>query len=275
MDKAYLEPSIINHAERASVDGTKLASGLKALRLRPVIGLHTIYELARTFLDDAQTTKGARLFRVLSDLNASFVPSTWDLLSQEVLKLRTGAAVIPFLDHLNEAATRTEIARLAAGTLDDRARRFITGREENIKANLPRLSENYLDHVKRTKYEGHHPGLEIRTYDDVLTYFSDELPAMIHEILKGGINAIEAKELALRLDSFPALRSTVRANLYLCFIHIVHSTSPAKDKIDDYRHLIDASYSSAVITDDTQLHKTSPRINPTLNVLSWGDLGFP
>ncbi len=42
-----------------------------------------------------------------------------------------------------------------------------------------------------------------------------------------------------RIDSFPALRAAVNANIYLMFICISQGDVPSKEKLDDYRHFIE------------------------------------
>lgn len=141
-----------------------------------------------------------------------------------MLKLRTGAAVTPFLDHLNQASTRLEIERLAAGIFDSRAEEFIRSREGAIRTNSPVLSEQYLAHVKRVKNRSVNRLKKIKTFDDI-----------VREVLKKTVSFAEAVELSQRLASFPALRSTVNTNMYYSFIHIVYGVGPSNDKINDYR----------------------------------------
>jgi len=54
-------------------------------------------------------------------------------------------------------------------------------------------------------------------------------------------------------------------------ICIIHGDIPGKDKIDDYRHIIEASYCDVFITGDAQLQKTVPRINPEVEVVEWNN----
>ena len=70
----------------------------------------------------------------------------------------------------------------------------------------------------------------------------------------------------------PAIRSGVRANLYLMWICISRRVAPAVDKLDDYRHIIEASYCDALVSGDDQLIRTTPRINPALESLRTPEL---
>jgi lipopolysaccharide biosynthesis regulator YciM len=271
MKKAYFETSSINHAHKSELKGSDISISLKAQGLIPTIGLHTIYELAKTFLDKKQKEKAQGLFVFLRDLEPTFMPSTWDLLSQEVLKLRTGAAVLPFLSTNNQHAAKIEINRLASGTFDKHAEDFIRSREEKIKKELPEASRAYLDQISRVAAQDKKRSRRLKTFEDVLSYFAPKLPEIIIKILKGYVSMSEAQEMAQRLNSFPALRSTLRTNLYLSFIHISHRVSPAKDRTDDLRHIIDASYTEIIIIGDSQLLKLVNCINPDLQALPWND----
>ena len=72
-----------------------------------------------------------------------------------------------------------------------------------------------------------------------------------------------------RLDEFPAIRSTVRANLYMWAVPLVSGSGVSTDKNDDYRHVVEASYANVFVTGDGQLARTVPRLNPRLRVLEW------
>ena len=271
LKKANIETSVINQAEAASVTGEALADMLKAMGYRPVIGMHTIYELCRAFLTHPHDEKTRRRFCILRDLEPAFVPPIPDLLHQEILKLRKGSAVLPFLNHLDQISTRFEINQMANGTFNPQGERFVRNRERAMQRDLPVQSQAYLRHVREVMTRNP-PAQKLRTFGDVLAHFTEGIPKIIRRIYRNAITVEEANELANRLDSFPTLRAAVRANIYYCFVHIVHRRSPAKDKISDPRHAIDASYSDALVTNDRQLAKLAPQLNPDLTVLPWKNL---
>jgi hypothetical protein len=95
---------------------------------------------------------------------------------------------------------------------------------------------------------------------------------VISQILGNRITRSDATELRVRLTDFPALCSTVRANLYLWTIPLVHDVGAARDKTDDYRHIIEASYADVFVTGDRQLAQTVPRIHSGLDILTWETL---
>lgn len=267
MKKAYLETSAIDQAERSGLSGANLSSRLRCLGFSPAIGIHTIYELAATFLSPGQETKAAALFSIVRDLDPAYQRPSGSLLQEEVLKLRTGAAVFPFLDHLGHASARTEVGRLAFGIFDERAGQFISERESKIRVEFPNKAADYLQHIVNTQTQKSVP--RIRTFQAAYKYFESQgqLPQLIRGALHNRVTESEARELATRLDAFPAVRSLVRANIYISFIFIANVCKPNDDKIDDYRHIIEASYCDAFITGDKQLLKTVQVIGPHLNPL--------
>ncbi|MBI3767149.1 MAG: hypothetical protein HY271_01510 [Deltaproteobacteria bacterium] len=126
-----------------------------------------IYELAATFIRPEQARLGRKLFSILRELDPFYAPGSSELLLREVLKLRTGAAVLPFLDHADQAATRIEVARLAAGTFDQRARSFIETREAEMRATHPVAMAEYVSHVGRLRARSPSKIHGIRTVDDL------------------------------------------------------------------------------------------------------------
>lgn len=272
MKKIYFEVSAINRAVDEGQPAGLLHQQLVSRVQTPVVGLHAIYELARTFLNPQGIDRGKALFQFVYELDPSYAPPADNLLNQEVARLRSGAAVLPFLDYVNQVATRMEIARLAAGNFDARARQFLTSREQEIQCNYPQMIDAYIRHVQRVKQRNPQRLAGIRSFDHVQHYFNPQLPEIIRAILREGITPAEAREFKARLQEFPALRSTVNANLFLMFVCITQGAIPRVDKIDDHRHIIEASYCDATVIQDKQLRRNASRINPDLKVLSLANL---
>lgn len=238
----------------------------------PAVGLHIIYELARTFLNESERKTGAELFSILRDLDPFYQLPPEMLHAQEIIKLRTGAAVLPVLDQLNLAATRHEVERLARDIFDEKAKNFIESREEDVKVNHPKFATDYIAQIKQTTNKPQFKKKSLRTFDQVYTELENQIPDLIYRSLTGKVTRSEALELAKRMSSFPAIRSTARSHAYLSAICIIHKNIPGRDKLDDYRHIIEASYCDIFITNDRQLSRTIPHINPDLRVLLWDDL---
>lgn len=134
------------------------------------------------------------------------------------------------------------------------------------------MAKAYIEHVRRVRRNRGDSLPVLRRFPDVAEYFRARWPEMIRAILRQGITLAEGRELSARLNDFPAIRSVLNANLYLTFICIAHETVPDDDKLDDYRHLIDASYCDAIVLHDNRARSAAPHIAPQLQVLSLEDV---
>jgi len=264
MKYAYLETNIINKSLDQDITGLQLRDLLEAEGLFPKFGIHGIYELARTFFHEHDHERGVNLFNILQNLDPSYQPTVNMLLEQEIIKLRTGAAVLPILDLINQAATKQEVQKLARGIFDDDARNFISNREADIRENHQSMARDYIEKTCSIKKN-------IRSFEQALSELKPDFPNLIYRMLNRKVTKLEARELNMRLNSFPAIRTTAMANAYMTSISIIHRDAPAKDRIDDFRHLIEASYCDVFITGDTQLGKAVQYINPELEVVWWNE----
>lgn len=272
MRNIFLETSAVNRAVATDLDPKALRDRLTQSDRCPVVGIHVIYELAATFLRPENVDTGKALFRFVRDLDPSFTPPTMDLLLQEVLRLRTNAAVLLFLTHGNQSATRLEVHRLAEGNFDATAQAFIKAREAEVQREHPNMANAYIKHVSRVRGVRGDFLPALSQFSDVAEYFRNRWPDMIRAIVHEAVSAAEARELSERLATFPALRATLNANLYLMFICVAHGVVPGDDKLDDYRHLIDASYCDAMILYDDRARSAARYIAPQLQVVSLEDI---
>lgn len=223
-------------------------------------------------MNEADKKTGTDLFSILQDLDPFYQPEPEMLHDQEIFKLRTGVAVLPVLDQLDLVATKLEVERLALGIFDQNAGSFIARLEEDIKENHPRLALDYIAQVEQTAKKPQFEKKRFRTFEQVYLELEPQIPDLIYCFLNGKVSHSEAQELAQRMVSFPAIRSTTMSQIYLSAICIMHGDVPSRDKLDDYRHVIEASYCDVFITNDGQLSRTVPRINPDLSVLLWNEL---
>ena len=259
--KAYIEPSVINRAQKCGLSGLKLKEMIEKHSFAPAVGLQAIYEMARTFLNQDDLQLGTALFQIIWELDPYYQMDAAMLHDQEIIKLRTGAAVFSSLAPINLTATRLIVGRLARGFLDDGYMNFIAVREAEIRENHPNFALGYIEETKGTTSK------RFPTFESFYIELADQIPDLIYQSVKGKVTISEAHEIYHRIGSFPAIRSTVRSNIYLCWICVNHQNIPKKDKYDDYRHIIEASYCDIFVTDDKQLSNTAPRINPDIEVL--------
>lgn len=231
--------------------------------------MHGIYELARGFLAEKNQSDARRNFTVLCELDPEFGPTPTMLFDKEVDKLRTGAMVIPVLDELNRASVRQQVMQMASGHLETVGREFVGRREANIDQDYPRFTSVQLGRVRRAVAAGRP---RPKTFEDVLAEFDDQAPGIIRQLVNDRVSVSEAAELHARLNEFPALRSGVRANFYHWAVPLIHDAGASRDKNDDYRHVIEASYCQALMTGDGQLARTTPKLHPELLIVTWSEL---
>ena len=269
MLKAYIEPSALNRAVDLNLAPGAIRDFLTQLGFETATGLHTVYELARSFLSETNATaqRGQKLFTLLRDLDPAYQQRIDLLLGSEVRNLRHGTEVQPFLDPEDRSLTREEVVRLAEGVFDFRARHFITNVEEHKNWELGEFegaSEQIVAFKKMSQVVRN-----LRTFDDVWGYFArgGDIPQLIVSILRGEASLAEAHEIATRASSFPAITAAARANVYLNFIMIAKSVPPGRDKLDDYKHCVEASYCKAFVTADGRQANVMGTICPKIQLI--------
>jgi hypothetical protein len=271
MQRAYIEPSVINRVADLNLPADCVRDFVAFHGFQPTTGLHTVYELARSFLggDAASTARARRLFAILRDLDPSYQPEPGDLLQGEVEKLRRHVPGMSLLEPWKIAATRKEVARLAEGPIDEQARWFIAAKEREKERELE-AEANHLVLVRSFR-SADRSIRGLKTFDQVVSYFESrgEIPLSIREILGGAVSLHEAEELAALPSSFPAISAAVRANAYVNFIMTSQGVRPGRDKLDDYKHCFEASYCDAFITADGQQQTAMKAICPAIPVFNW------
>jgi len=264
--KAFLETNAINRFLNEKTSGNEIRAVLSSYGYEPVIGTHTIYELARTFLSGNDDETARNLFEIIRDLKPEISEKSAIVLRQEYATYVGGPAVSGFMRGNRKAETRAEIVKLANGTFDDEARSFVTTRDENFKRDHPVIGQ-----TNRAIFLENPPDKKLHSFEDVLKYYQPSIPVFVEQILTA--TPAHATDMAERISEYPLLRSTVLANLYLVFVAVVHKDVPATDKIDDHRHVIDASYCDVFVTEEKQLLSNVKKINPDLKPVQWSTMG--
>lgn len=267
MQKAFLEANAINHFLEEKISGKEARAILSCHGYSPVIGLHVVYELAQTFLSGKSDDTARKLFEVVRDLDPEISEKTEVVLKREYTKYLHGTEVVCFLCGDREADARQEIIRLSNGIFDDNARNFIATRRECFKRDHPATGQANVN-----LFRDEPPNEKLRSFEDVCKYYENGIPELIEQILKGIASPIQALDMADKLNNFPLLKSVVMANLYLIFIAIVHKNTPATDKVDDHRHIIEASYCDVFVTEEKQLLSNAGKINSSLRPMKWSTM---
>ena len=274
MKKVYIDVSIINSAHLEGIGGLQLIYHLRMKDLYPSTSSFTICDIMREYNNQNSYQRAQLMLSIINYINPLYVVLTKDLLEQEIAHFRRGTPVSPFFGHLDQATFRFEVENLSRGYSDDESKRFIRNCESEIKAGFPRISKDYLNTMREDTKAKNLVANKILTFYDLINFYREgnEISRLISLILENSVSPSEIEELAFNLDSFPVLRSVVYSNCYLIFTHITQGTSHIVDMIDDYRHIIDASYSNIFLSADEKQLKTVPHINKDLETLSWSDL---
>lgn len=272
MRKVYFDANVINRAKEFWTAG-EFEALLKAQGDVPSIGVHLIYELARGSLHVEKVERIRSLFGFLNELeDPHYVPPTKDLIKNEILKAQTGAIVLSVMSKENQRRMKEVIWRMAEG-LTDVAKQFIREREDRIKGEAPQISQeviHWVDEFQRANPEyGRIPGT-FRVFRESLT-IEDFL-----SILRIGTRGmgLEVSELDMRRilsnpNDYPVFNTWFNSVLYLNWIPIRHRVAPSPARFDDFRHLIDCCASDLFVSDDDELIKRFPDINPYREYLSW------
>ena len=274
MKKVYIDVSIINSAHLEGVGGLQLIYHLRMKDLSPSTSSFTIYDIMRAYDNQNNYQRAQLMLSIINQINPLYVVLTKDLLEQEIAHFRRGTPVSPFLDHLEQATFRFEVENLSRGCSDDESKRFIRNCVSDIKDGFPRISKDYLNTMREDAKAKNLVANRILTFYDLINFYREgnEISRLVSLILGNSVSPSEIEELAFNLDSFPVLRSIVYSNCYLIFLHITKGTSYSVDMIDDYRHIIDASYCNIFLSSDEKQLKAVPHINKDLETLSWSDL---
>lgn len=268
--KAYLEANAIWRFSDEGSTGEEARAILSCHGFEPVIGLHVIYELAKTYLREDSPDTSVNLFSIVRDLKPQISETPGALLKYEFQNFLSGATFDPFLLGARKRETVIEISKLSRGVFDEKAKAFVTARESQSKKDRFIRGQYNIDLLKKDK-----PKIEQRTFEGVVSHYKDDttiMVPMVEQILSGIANTHQSQEIYKKLDSYPVLKTTVMANLYEMFIALVDQI-PGKDKTHDHRHLIEASYCDVFVTEDRKLLNNTKRINPSLAAIEWSDIG--
>ena len=222
--------------------------------------------MARTFLNENRDETARNLFEIVRDLTPDLMEEPAVVLRQELEKYVGGGAVDCIMRGARKAEAWKEIVKLANGKFDDRARSFIQTRDKNFRRDHPIIGQTNLEGFKKKP-----PDKKLRTFEEVFNYYESHIPIFVEQMLNA--TPAQASGIAERIDEFPLLRSIVRANLYLVFVAVAHKATAATDKIDDHRHVIDASYCDIFVTEERQLLSNVRKLNPDLEPVKWSTLG--
>lgn len=267
----YLEPSAIDAVVRAGVEPVDFAIRLAKRGLTPCVGFLTINESAQAILSD-RGDFARQMFRVISGIDPRILADPASLYKREIHLLRVGESVGPYSDEAQEQFSKDELARLANGEISHEFLSMVEARRRAKFEDWPITMQGYLDSVRGLRREAPKSVPAFRTFRQVEAHFLPKLSAMVQALDELDLHAGEAEQIAERIDSFPAIRSSIYFWLNAQYICLAHGTTPSVDKVDDYRHCIESSYCDLFVSNDHQLLRSLERMQPRVAPLAISDL---
>lgn len=255
---AFLDTSTINWFYNAGLNANEANALLASRNFIPVIGMDTIYELARCFTVEPE--KAQALFCFLKALSPEYSCQREQLYTQELDRLQNGKAVDARIGcYTNEALTE-RLEEFSTGIFNKTNAEFAVGRQFFWDDCRKRLWSP--DGIKSKK------GL---IFSDYLSHCMQQLRlnvSIFHQWIKVLINKIITKEDVINLfeniQKFPALRTSLYSQFYLNFLIIKNGATPREDRFTDSLQVIAASYFSLIIADDRGIVDTLvPNLNPS------------
>lgn len=263
METIFLETNALNSCLTNNYSGTNLRNILSKKKLTPVVSQHTTYELVRNFISDKNQQIGIKLFSILGDLNPIYSCQTTQLLRREVNKFINGTACdfiieSEFLNPLKDA-----IQQFSLGNIDKYYVEYVANRELEIKNNSAKQWESIFQDNKIVNFDDF--------YRDTICK-KENITFFIKNMCDIKLNDLQAEGLSIHINEFKAIKTAIRANLYMSYIARNNKISPSKDKNDDFRHLIDSSLCTYFVTNDNDLKKYAQIINTEIRVMSFEEI---
>lgn len=268
MRTVLLETNAINKCVDKGISCSLIKSVFNRKHDSPMVNTHTTYELVRTFLVKENIEKGISLFKFLKELKPIYTCSVDSLLIRELENVLSTTFCTNFVENWFYGPLIEAIDNLSNGIIKDDYLYFINKRESDIK-NAMSIWDSLLDKKYRIN-----KSLNFESFFKSI-FKSDSAIQIITDIYRGinkPVSRTNAVSLYLKLaqNSCPALKCCINANLYLNFHIRRESQYFSADKTDDFRHLIDSSYCSLLITNDDKLKNIYAKsINPFIEINSF------
>lgn len=272
MDTIFLESSAVNYISEKGLSGEQFVDILEKKSLVPVIGRYTTLELAKDILHD-KVEPVKKLFYFVKSLNSIFACRRDQLYKMEEHKLRNNLIVNWQTNQEDMKIINGMIDRFCKGQFNDDDRLAIKNREIFMDSNRQKNWSTPKDPKKSSILKG-------KDFETFITWFFQNItPSYIEYLInffRSGTSVNFNKELMedfiSNIAKYPALRTFLYSNLYLDFIAQKNPDPPAKDKFPDCLQIIEGSYCTYFVSNDTWHINSGNRINPNVIFIRPGDL---
>ena len=240
------------------------------------LGFHVIYELARGFGRPARRPAVSAACRFLSAIQRlEFQPDIHAIVRADFHRAVTGLELVTVLSPANQLLTRQEIVMMAAGRTAAAALPFIEKRESRTRLYHPQTALANMRSI-RSALDGNALARRLcRTFQGFRQYMSLTAPPMLRRLASG--QRVRVTEPGIRLiladhERFPVVTTWLNAQWYLMWVSTMYQNVPARDKLDDFRHLTESARCDVFVTAERGLLKRAHDIRPFRPTISWDDL---
>lgn len=267
MDTVFIETSALNWLYDNTEDANHANRLLEMKKLIPIVGMDTIYELAHCFLNSPN--RASNLFEFLKQFKPVYSCQRENLYNQELDRFLNGTSVNVFLEHYSKEILTNRIGDYSSGIFNEIHRDFIIARQffwDDCREKLWIPKD-----TKRKR------GLEFIDYLPHCLKKIEENITIFQQWILGITGKNLSKQNAIhffkKLDSFPALRTSLYSQFFLNSLIIKSKATPSKDKFTDSLQIVGASYFTSIVSnDDYLLNNLSPAINPDLQKININSL---
>jgi len=235
---------------------------------------HQLYELARSFLYEKAQAAGRDAFAFLSQIQfIEYLPAIAKRIEAEFHLAETGMVLVTVMDTINQAATKQEILKLSHGSAKE-ACRFIKEREAKIVMDRERITELNRGVAKAARRVAPKRASALKTFESLQEELKPGRAGRLMQFAKRNRIKVSEGAIGRMLSSperFPLVVTQLFAQEYLFYISASHKTAPGKDKLDDFRHLVESATCDLFVTDDGDLLTQSQKIRPFKPPMPWGD----
>ncbi|BCA93791.1 hypothetical protein TUM19329_01520 [Legionella antarctica] len=221
------------------------------------VGPYVTYELSKA------KKRRESLFKLITTLKPFYLCQRAHLYKQEVNHLIYGESLAYTAGPLLKEAYDK---RMSNPALIDQSefRNFIEQREEGIRLfrdnNYQNLRKHKLPNFNEFKQQ----------------FFSrEDLVKIVYEWIYHTIKSTKERwhveKILHNINSLPAHRTLINTRLYLYYLALKNGAIPARNRFADSLQLIEASHSSVFASNDKNLLKIVPHINPDIELMTFQD----
>jgi hypothetical protein len=256
-----LDTNLWNASYDQQLDPSRLLPALDEYGATPVLGIHVVFELLKTFFSKSPGSKirAQQLFNhVLAYIDSGLrcvAKDPLECLVAEMYAQKGPDGAEKFIGSGDLSNLTAEITRLASGEVKEEWLRHVQEQACSTAEDRTRFKENLASNVTlRTKLRNISPA-DVRSWLKNETYSADGrkllLDYLIGRFPEQDINELTQYSVALLRSGSYSAEALVRAGLYYNW-RCAHRSSNPKDLLDDMYHVCNAAYCHIYLSAERQ-----------------------